>query len=105
MILLANVMNGLAVVLDMVIGFLILVVIVSVVISWVNADPYNPIVRFLHGVTEPILRPLRRLVPPLGGRLDLSPLLLLLLLYFLRAVLVASLQDYARVVRMGAMGM
>ena len=55
------------------------VVIIRALISWVSPDPYNPIVRFLHRATEPVLRPLRRLIPPhrLGG-LDLSPMLVIL---------------------------
>ena len=67
------------------------VIIARAIISWVNADPYNPIVRFLHLATEPVLRPLRRLVPPekLGG-LDLSPLVAIVLLQFLKNGLVYS---------------
>lgn len=60
------------------------IVIIAVVISWVNPDPRNPIVRFLWGVTEPIFRPFRRLVPPSRtGGIDVSPLLVLLLIYLL----------------------
>ncbi len=68
------------------------VIIIRAVISWVSPDPYNPIVRTLVVVTEPLLRPLRRLVPPhkLGG-VDLSPLLAILLVQFVRTGLVYSL--------------
>ncbi len=67
------------------------VILVRAVISWVNPDPYNPIVRALVLVTEPVLRPLRRLVPPskLGG-LDLSPLFAMVILQFLKNGLVYS---------------
>jgi YggT family protein len=67
------------------------VILVRALISWVNPDPYNPIVRMLVLVTEPVLRPLRRLVPPsrLGG-LDLSPLLAMVLIQFLKNGLVYS---------------
>lgn len=68
------------------------VIIIRAVISWVSPDPYNPIVRTLVVITEPVLRPLRRLVPPhkLGG-VDLSPLLAILLIQFVRTGLVYSL--------------
>jgi YggT family protein len=67
------------------------VIIVRALLSWVSPDPYNPIVRALVAVTEPVLRPLRRLVPPhrLGG-LDLSPLIALLLIEFVINGLVLS---------------
>lgn len=60
------------------------IVIIAVLISWVNPDPRNPIVRFLWGVTEPMFRPFRRLLPPSRtGGIDVSPLLVLLLIYLL----------------------
>ena len=67
------------------------VIVIRALLSWVNPDPYNPIVRFLTLVTEPVLRPLRKLVPPrkLGG-LDLSPLLAILVLQFVRNGLILS---------------
>jgi len=64
------------------------IVIIAALISWVNPDPRNPIVRFLWGVTEPLFRPFRRLVPPsrMGG-IDISPLFVLGLIYLLMAFL------------------
>ncbi len=60
-------------------------VIIAALISWVNPDPRNPIVRFLYGTTEPLFRPFRRLVPPSRtGGIDLSPLLVILLIYLLQ---------------------
>ena len=61
-------------------------------ISWVSPDPYNPLVRMLAAATEPVLAPLRRLVPPrkLGG-LDLSPLVAILLIQFVKNGIVYSL--------------
>jgi YggT family protein len=60
------------------------IVIIAALISWVNPDPRNPIVRFLWGVTEPLFRPFRRLVPPSRtGGIDISPLLVLLIIYLL----------------------
>jgi YggT family protein len=61
------------------------ILVIRALLSWVSPDPHNPLVRILHTITEPVLRPLRRLAPPhkLGG-LDLSPMIAILLLVFLR---------------------
>ena len=65
------------------------IVIIAALISWVNPDPRNPIVRFLWGVTEPMFRPFRRLVPPsrMGG-IDISPLFVLGIIYLLKSFLI-----------------
>ena len=90
-----NVLSGFSLaLLQVVVGLLNVytwVIIARAILSWVNADPHNPIVRFLVLSTEPVLRPFRRLVPPekLGG-LDLSPLLVIVLLQFLKNGLIYS---------------
>ena len=67
------------------------VIIVRALISWVSPDPRNPIVQFLAVVTEPVLAPLRRLVPPrVFGGLDLSPILAIVLISLLRGILLSS---------------
>jgi YggT family protein len=66
------------------------IVIGRVIISWVNADPYNPVVKFLVQATEPVLEKIRRYIPPMGG-LDLSPLLLILALRFAQFYIVQTL--------------
>lgn len=71
------------------------IVIARAVLSWVNPDPFNPIVRFLYRVTEPVLRPIRRRLPTLQMGLDLSPMVVLLAIYFLQVFLVESLRDLA----------
>jgi YggT family protein len=71
------------------------VIIARAVISWVNPDPLNPIVRFLYRVTEPVLRPIRRRLPTLQMGLDLSPMVVILAIYFLQSFLVESLRDLA----------
>ena len=64
-------------------------VIIAAVISWVTPDPRNPIVQFLYRSTEPILRPFRRLLPPgRTGGIDFSPLLVVLVILFVRTFLV-----------------
>ncbi len=63
-------------------------VIVAAVISWLNPDPRNPIVQFLYRSTEPILRPFRRLLPPgRTGGIDFSPILVILVIVFIRTFL------------------
>jgi YggT family protein len=64
--------------------------IARAVLSWVSPDPYNPIVRFVHNVTEPVLYPLRRRLPFLGG-IDFSPMIVLMAIVFLRSFVVQSL--------------
>ena len=68
------------------------VIILRAVISWVSTDPNNPLIRLLHTVTEPLLGPLRRLIPPskLGG-LDVSPILAIVLIQILRYLLLGAL--------------
>ncbi len=70
-------------------------IIARALISWVNPDPYNPIVRFLYNVTEPVLAYLRRRLPVVYGGLDLSPLAVLAAIIFLKVFLVGTLRSYA----------
>lgn len=102
MLILANILRAVAGVLDMLLGMLIFLLIARAVISWVNADPYNPIVRFLNSSTEPMLRPLRKYIPIIGGALDLTPVALLFIIYFLKIALVQTLADYASHLRQAA---
>ena len=73
------------------------VVIARALISWVNPDPWNPIVQFLEKVTEPALAPLRRMI---GWRLgvDVSPIILILIIMFLQKFLVPSLFQMGTVI-------
>jgi YggT family protein len=72
------------------------VLLVAIIASWVNADPYNPIVRFLRGATEPLLMRVRRAMPfVVVGSFDLSPLVVMLALQFLGTFLVRTLTDFA----------
>ncbi|HKZ06452.1 MAG TPA: YggT family protein [Methylomirabilota bacterium] len=68
------------------------VIIAAALISWVSPDPRNPIVQFLHRVTEPVLRPVRNLLPPWKtGGLDLSPLIVIIAIEFVKRVILPSL--------------
>ena len=96
MFVIANLISATADILAWLFWALELVIIVRVVLSWVNADPYNPIVRAVVAIAEPFLKPFRRLVPPWRtGGLDLSPVFALLILFFLSKFLVATLYDIA----------
>jgi YggT family protein len=69
------------------------IVVVRALVSWVNPDPWNPIVQFLRGVTDPVLRPIQRRLPVTG--IDLSPVVLILAIMFLRWFLVPVLTEAA----------
>jgi YggT family protein len=69
------------------------IIIIRALISWVNPDPWNPIVRFLYQVTEPVLRPIRRRLPFTG--IDFSPIIVILVIYFLQMFLVPVLMTTA----------
>ncbi|GAQ94363.1 YggT family protein [Thermodesulfovibrio aggregans] len=90
MFIIGNLIIALANVLDISLTIYSLIVIISAVLSWVNPDPYNPVVRFLHSVTEPVFRPIRRLLP-FRLPIDISPIIVLLIIYFLQIFLISSL--------------
>ena len=69
--------------------------IVAAVISWVNPDPYNPIVRFLRSVTEPVLFRIRRYIGIYGG-IDFSPIVAIFAIWFLQSFLIKTLMDIAQ---------
>ena len=94
MFIVSNLLAALAQVVDVVLTLLYWIIIVRALLSWVSPDPFNPIVQFLNMVSEPILYPLRRLLPftfRLG--IDLSPIIAILLLIFLKSFLVKTLLD------------
>lgn len=91
----ANLLDAVARVLDLALTAYYWLIIVRALLSWVNPDPWNPIVQFLHRVTEPVLAPLRRLLPTWRIGIDLSPLVAILGLIFVQYFLVASLRELA----------
>ncbi len=90
--------NALATVIDIVLRLYTWIIIIRAIISWVNPDPYNPIVQFLYRSTEPVLRPIRRIIPPIGG-IDISPVIALIIIYFLQLWLVPVLHHIAWSIR------
>ncbi len=93
---LRNLIEALAYILNLALTIYMWVIIARAILSWVNPDPYNPIVRFLYNITEPVLGWVRRQVPLIFGGLDLSPLLILLAIVFLQRFLVSTLFDLAQ---------
>jgi len=89
-----NFLSALAVMIDLVLSAYMWIIIGRAIISWFNADPYNPIVHILYQVTEPVLRRIRRFIPPMGG-LDFSPMILIIAIIFLRSFIVPTLQQLA----------
>jgi YggT family protein len=81
---------SLAEVVDLAFKVFIYGIVIQAILSWVNPGAYNPAVNLLHSLTEPVLRPVRRLLPPISG-LDLSPLLAILGLEVLRRLVVPLL--------------
>ena len=71
------------------------IIIVASLISWVSPDPYNPIVRFLYRVTEPVLGPIRRMIGYRLGPIDISPLIVILVIIFIQRFLIISLVEIA----------
>jgi YggT family protein len=65
-----------------------LIIIARVIVSWVGLDPSNRIVRFLRAATDPILVPIQNVVPPIGGSLDISPIIALFFVYMLKWVVI-----------------
>ena len=96
MFVIAYFLSALATVLDYALVIYMWVVIARAVLSWVSPDPFNPIVRFIHNVTEPVLHPVRRWLPFGFTGIDLSPIVVLFGIIFLRAFLVNSLMRLAQ---------
>ena len=91
----SNLLAAIAKVLDVVLVMFMWVVIARAILSWVSPDPYNPIVRFIHNITEPVLYQIRKRLPLNFGGIDFSPILVLLAIIFLRQFVVQSLFDLA----------
>lgn len=95
MFVLRNFFNALATVIDVVLTLYMWILVIRALISWVNPDPYNPIVRFLSGITDPLLYRVRRILPLSFGGIDLTPMILILAIIFLQSFLVPTLRQIA----------
>ena len=99
MFVIGNFLAAIAKILDIALTLYMWIIIARAVVSWVNPDPYNPIIRFLNTVTEPVLYQIRRRLPISFGGIDFSPILVLLIIVFIQRFLVTSLAEMA--IRMG----
>jgi YggT family protein len=90
-----NLLMALATVIEYVLQIYSWIVIARVVISWVNADPYNPIVRAIYTMTEPVLYRIRRAIPVSAGGIDFSPIVVFIGIMFLQSFLVQTLRQLA----------
>ena len=96
MFVLGNLCQAFAMILDKVLWLYSIVIMISVLISWVSPDPFNPIVQFLRSVTDPVFAWVRKHLPfAVIGMVDLSPLVVLVIVQLLQQVLVRSLFDLA----------
>lgn len=93
---LGHLIEALASILDLALNIYMWLIIARALLTWVNPDPFNPIVQFLYKVTEPVLGWVRNRVPLIFGGLDLSPLLVLLGIVFVQRFLISTLWDLAR---------
>jgi len=89
----ANLIDAIAGVIDIALSAYMWIIIARAVLSWVSADPSNPIVQFLHRATEPVLRPIRRRLPDMP--LDFSPMIVIIAIIFLQRFLVKTLYQLA----------
>ncbi|HEY1232352.1 MAG TPA: YggT family protein [Candidatus Binatia bacterium] len=101
MFVVGNFLAAVAQVLDYVLWAYIWILFARVIASWLNADPYNPIVNFLYNATEPVLERIRGILPMYAGGYDLSPLIAWLAIMFVRWFLVRTLFDVAYSMRSG----
>ncbi len=95
MFVLGNFIIAVAKIIDIALTAYMWIIVIRAVLSWVNPDPYNPIVRFLYQITEPVMAPVRRWIPLRGMGIDFSPMIILLVIVFLQSFLVPSLMQLA----------
>ena len=86
MFILANFIIATAQVLDFLLWAYLWILIARVVMSWIDADPYNPIVRFIYNLTEPVLEKVRERLPLFAGGFDLSPIVVSVAIWFIKAI-------------------
>lgn len=98
MFIISNLIATIAKIIDLAVTLYIFIVIARAILSWIPHNPYNSIIRFIYNVTEPVLVKIRHLVPFFRG-LDLSPLILIFVLYILEGFVVSTLLDLANVLK------
>lgn len=97
MFVLANFVDALAMVVSILLTAMYWLILIRALLSWVSPDPFNPLVQFLMRVTEPVLEPIRRMLPQMA--IDISPIIAFFIILFLQRFLVASLYELAERLR------
>lgn len=77
------ILNSFLQVVDLFLSIYIWIIIARALVSWVNLDPYHPIVRFLYRTTEPVLAPFRRIIPPIAG-IDITPAIVIFIIFLIK---------------------
>jgi len=93
MFILGNFIDALASVVSILLTIMYWLILIRALLSWVNPDPFNPLVQFLMRTTEPVLEPIRRVMPHMA--IDISPIIAFFIILFLQKFLVASLYELA----------
>lgn len=91
MFILGNFLSATAQILKIVLELYMWIMIIRALLTWVNPDPYNPIIQFLNSITEPVLYRVRQLIPMSGVGIDFSPMIVILIIIFLQSFLVNSI--------------
>lgn len=95
MFIIVNLLDAIAVIIHYILTIYLWLIVIRAILSWVNPDPYNPIVNFLYQVTEPVLYRIRRYLPLRGVAIDISPIVVFIIIIFLDRFLVQTIQDIA----------
>ena len=99
MFILRHLVEALIPILDIIFTAAYWLIILRAIISWVNPDPYNPLVQFLYKATEPMLAPFRRIIPSFTIGIDVSPIFAIIVVFFLQRFLIPTLYDVAAAIR------
>ena len=101
MFIIANFVSAVARVADIAVNIFIWLIVIRAIVSWISVDPFNPIVQFLHKSTDPVLVPIRKLLPfSLKWSVDITPVIAVLALIFAQSFVIGSLYDIATRLRM-----
>ena len=99
MFVIGNLVQAIAVILDVVLQTLLVIILINALLSWVRPEPSNPIVVFLERVSDLVCNPIRRLIPTNVSGIDFAPFVAMLVIWFVKMFLVSTLRDVA--IRMG----
>jgi len=85
-------MNWLASFVNLLFWALELAILIRVLMSWIRPNPYNPFVQAIYQITEPIMGPLRRIIPPLG-MIDITPMVALIILQIIQEIVLSAIRS------------